>query len=147
MGRRFGACLGCARAGPLVETRHRLRGRAVSPQPAFNHRSFGMDGRATGGILRAGGTPRDGGILRFFRDVPDPRASNVVHKLHDILVLAICGVICGADGWVEVAEFGNSKLAWFRTFLELPGGPPSHDTFGRVFARLDPDAFERRFTA
>jgi predicted transposase YbfD/YdcC len=107
-----------------------------------------MDGRATGGVLRAGGTPpRDGGILRFFRDVPDPRASNVVHKLHDILVLAICGVICGADGWVEVAEFANSKLAWFRTFLELPGGVPSHDTFGRVFARLDPDAFERRFTA
>ena len=94
-----------------------------------------MDGRATGGILR------------FFRDVPDPRASNVVHKLHDILVLAICGVICGADGWAEVEEFGNSKLAWFRTFLDLPHGVPSHDTFGRVFARLDPDAFERRFAA
>jgi predicted transposase YbfD/YdcC len=94
-----------------------------------------MDGRATGGILR------------FFRDVPDPRAHNVIHKLHDILVLAICGVICGADGWAEVEEFGNSKLAWFRTFLDLPHGVPSHDTFGRVFARLDPDAFERRFTA
>ena len=100
-----------------------------------------MDGRATGGILRAGG------ILRFFRDVPDPRARNVIHKLHDILVLAICGVICGADGWAEVEEFGNSKLAWFRTFLDLPHGVPSHDTFGRVFARLDPDAFERRFNA
>jgi predicted transposase YbfD/YdcC len=94
-----------------------------------------MDGRATGGILR------------YFRDVPDPRAHNVIHKLHDILVLAVCGVICGADGWAEVEEFGNSKLAWFRTFLELPNGIPSHDTFGRVFARLDPEAFERRFTA
>src|SRR5688572_11483645 len=94
-----------------------------------------MDGRATGGILR------------FFRDVPDPRASNVIHKLHDILVIAICGVICGADGWAEVEEFGNSKLSWFRTFLDLPNGVPSHDTFGGVFARLDPDAFERRFTA
>jgi predicted transposase YbfD/YdcC len=101
-----------------------------------------MDGRATGGILRT-----DGGILRFFRDVPDPRAKNVIHKLHDILVIAICGVICGADGWAEVEEFGNSKLAWFGTFLDLPNGVPSHDTFGRVFARLDPDAFERRFTA
>jgi predicted transposase YbfD/YdcC len=101
-----------------------------------------MDGRATGGILRT-----DGGILRFFRDVPDPRAKNVIHKLHDILVIAICGVICGADGWAEVEEFGNSKLAWFGTFLDLPNGIPSHDTFGRVFARLDPDAFERRFTA
>lgn len=92
-----------------------------------------MDGRATGGTLR------------FFRDMPDPRAANVVHKLHDILVIAICAVICGADGWAEVEVFGNSKLTWFRTFLDLPGGVPSHDTFGRVFARLDPDAFERRF--
>jgi predicted transposase YbfD/YdcC len=92
-----------------------------------------MDGQATGGTLR------------FFRDMPDPRAHNVVHKLHDILVIAICAVICGADGWAEVEVFGNSKLAWFRTFLDLPGGVPSHDTFGRVFARLDPDAFERRF--
>lgn len=92
-----------------------------------------MDGRATGGTLR------------FFRDLPDPRAANVVHKLHDILVIAICAVICGADGWAEVEVFGRSKLAWFRTFLDLPGGVPSHDTFGRVFARLDPDAFERRF--
>src|SRR4051794_41840858 len=91
-----------------------------------------MDGQATGGTLR------------FFRDMPDPRAHNVVHKLHDILVIAICAVVCGADGWAEVEVFGNSKLAWFRTFLDPPGGVPSHDTFGRVFARLDPDAFERR---
>src|SRR4051794_31674563 len=94
-----------------------------------------MDGQATGGTLR------------FFRDMPDPRAHNVVHKLHDILVIAICAVICGADGWAEVEVFGHSKLAWFKTFLDLPGGIPSHDTFGRVFARLDPDAFERCFVA
>lgn len=94
-----------------------------------------MDGQATGGILR------------FFGDLPDPRAHNVIHKLHDIFVLAICAVICGADGWVEVQEFGRSKESWFKTFLDLQHGIPSHDTFGRVFANLDPDAFERCFVA
>jgi len=88
-----------------------------------------------------------GGTLRFFGDLPDPRAHNVIHKLHDILVIAICAVICGADGWAEVEEFGRSKQNWFKTFLDLPCGIPSHDTFGRVFAKLDPEAFERCFTA
>jgi len=88
-----------------------------------------------------------GGMLRYFRNLPDPRACNVVHRLHDILVIAICAVICGADGWAEVELFGRSKLAWFKTFLDLPNGIPSHDTFGRVFAALNPDAFERCFVA
>jgi len=88
-----------------------------------------------------------GDMLRYFRDLPDPRACNVVHRLHDILVIAICAVICGADGWAEVELFGRSKLAWFKTFLDLPNGIPSHDTFGRVFAALNPDAFERCFVA
>jgi predicted transposase YbfD/YdcC len=94
-----------------------------------------MDGQATGGTLR------------FFDDLADPRAKNVIHKLHDILVIAICAVICGADGWAEVEVFGHSKLSWFKSFLELPGGIPSHDTFGRVFARLNPEAFESCFVA
>ena len=94
-----------------------------------------MDGQATAGVLR------------YFRDLPDPRARNVIHKLHDIIVLAVCAVICGADGWVEVETFAASKLSWFKTFLDLPSGVPSHDTFGRVFAALNPDAFERCFIA
>jgi predicted transposase YbfD/YdcC len=88
-----------------------------------------------------------GGILRFFMDLPDPRANNSIHKLHDILVIALCAIICGADGWAEVEVFGNAKIAWFSTFLDLRAGIPSHDTFGRVFSRLNPDAFERCFIA
>jgi len=87
------------------------------------------------------------GFLRFFSDLPDPRGVNKIHKLHDLIVIAVMAVICGADGWAQVALFGSSKRKWLATFLELPGGIPSHDTFGRVFALLDPDAFERCFLA
>jgi len=102
-----------------------------------------MDVQADGGNCAS---PLDG-FLRFFGDLPDPRGCNIIHQLSDVLVLAFCAVICGADGWVEVETFCNAKLTWFKTFLELPGGVPSHDTFGRVFSVLDPDAFEARFTA
>jgi predicted transposase YbfD/YdcC len=85
--------------------------------------------------------------LRPFQNLPDPRARNVIHKLHDMIVLAVCAVICGADGWVEVELFAKGKQAWFKSFLDLPGGIPSHDTFNRLFARLQPDAFEQCFTA
>lgn len=60
-------------------------------------------------------------------------------------MIAVCGVICGADGWVEIEEFGKAKAAWFHSWLALPNGIPSHDTFGRVFARLDPKQFEACF--
>lgn len=86
-----------------------------------------------------------GGFLRHFRDLPDPRAKNIVHRLSDLLVIAVCAVLCGAEGWVDVELFGQAKLAWLKTFLELPGGIPSHDTFGRLFARLDPAALETCF--
>ena len=88
-----------------------------------------------------------GAFRCHFETLPDPRAGNVIHKLHDLVVLAVCAVVCGADGWVEVELFAKSKFAWFKTFLDLLGGVPSHDTFNRVFARLDPGAFEARFTA
>jgi len=89
-----------------------------------------------------------GGFLRFFSDLPDPRTGNhITHKLHDLLIIAIFAVICGADGWAEVQLWGRCKHKWLVTFLELPGGIPSHDTFGRVFSLLDPQALERCFLA
>ena len=87
-------------------------------------------------------------IMDHFADIPDPReSSGRRHKLGDILTIAICAVICGADVWTDMALFGESKDSWFRTFLELPHGIPSHDTFGRVFAVLHPDAFENAFVS
>jgi predicted transposase YbfD/YdcC len=86
-----------------------------------------------------------GGFLRYFQDLADPRKTNSLHKLSDMLVIAVLAVICGADGWVQVEMFGKAKRDWLATFLELPNGIPSHDTFGRVFARLDPDSFEKCF--
>jgi predicted transposase YbfD/YdcC len=86
-------------------------------------------------------------LTAVFADLTDPRrdTKNKIHPLTDILVIATCAVIAGADGWEEIAEYGRSKEEFFRRFLELPGGVPSHDTFERVFAKLDPDAFADRF--
>ena len=85
-------------------------------------------------------------IAEHFRDVKDPRTGRrVEHLLIEIITIAICAVICGADSWVEIEEFGRAKEAWFRQFLMLPNGIPSHDTFGRVFAWLDPQEFQNGF--
>src|SRR5258708_33219914 len=76
----------------------------------------------------------------------DPRMERTKrHRLRDSIVLAICGVLCGAEGWVEIEEFGKAKEAFFTELLGLPNGIPSHDTFGRVFALLDPKQFEASF--
>ena len=84
-------------------------------------------------------------LRRHFEGLEDPRAVRARrHELLDIVVIALCGVICGADSWVDIAEFGLAKLQWFQQFLHLPNGIPSHDTFGRVFARLDPESLPRR---
>lgn len=89
-----------------------------------------------------------GSVVTFFSALPDPRSPlGRRHLLSDVLTIAICGVICGAENWVEVEQFGRDKLSWFRTFLALRHGIPSHDTFRRVLACLDPEAFERCFAA
>lgn len=87
-------------------------------------------------------------IREHFGDLPDPRRpQGVRHRLCDLITIAVCAVICAADTWADVADFGRAKAAWFATFMDLPHGTPSPDTFERVFARLAPDAFERCFAA
>ena len=84
-------------------------------------------------------------ITEHFSELGDPRRYNKRHLLDDIIVIAICAAICGADDWPAVEEFGRAKRRWLKTFLKLPHGIPSHDTFGRVFGLLNPEQFRRGF--
>ena len=85
-------------------------------------------------------------IAERFGILEDPRTGHARrHELLDIIVITLCAVICGADNWVEIEEFGKAKADWFRRFLKLPNGIPSHDTFGRVFGQLDPEQFSTCF--
>jgi predicted transposase YbfD/YdcC len=81
-------------------------------------------------------------ILTHFEDLSDPRIDRTKqHVLLDMVTIALVAAICGANTWADVERFGNAKEEWFAKFLELPNGIPSHDTFGRVFARLDTEEF------
>jgi predicted transposase YbfD/YdcC len=85
-------------------------------------------------------------IPRFFARLKDPRrAHRRLHPLQDIIVIALCAVIAGAQDWQQIVTFGRNRLDWLRGFLELPHGIPSHDTFERVFDRLKPQAFQACF--
>lgn len=85
-------------------------------------------------------------LRKRFLVLEDPRVERTkLHQLLDIVTIAICAAICGADDWTEIELFGESKLEFFRSFLPLPNGIPSHDTFNRVFARLNPEQFRECF--
>ena len=86
-------------------------------------------------------------LLDYLQVIAEPRMENKCdHKLIDIIAIAICAVICGADDWYAIEAFGKAKQQWFETFLELPNGIPSHDTFRRLFSILSPKAFQDFFT-
>lgn len=85
-------------------------------------------------------------LVDCFADLPDPRVARTrLHSLTDILVIAICAILCGAEGWEDIAEFAEAKYDWLQERLPLENGLPCADTYRRVFARLSPDAFGERF--
>lgn len=85
-------------------------------------------------------------IVEYFKNIEDPRIERgKLHNLMDIIAIAICAVICGADTWEDIELFGEAKHEWLKQFLELPNGIPSHDTFGRVFSIISPVEFQRSF--
>lgn len=85
-------------------------------------------------------------LEKHFQTLEDPRTQdNLKHNLIDILLITICAVICGANNWYAIETYGHSKLDWLKTFLELPHGIPSHDTFSRLFARINPEQLQSSF--
>ena len=81
-------------------------------------------------------------LIECFKDLPNPRVETMCdHKLIDVLVIAVCCLLCGGEGFNDMEDFGKAKFDWFKSFLELPNGIPSHDTFNRVFAALKPKRF------
>ena len=89
---------------------------------------------------------RTAALMDHFGGLADPRIDrHKEHKLIDLLIIAICAILCGANDWVAVETFGKAKREWFQQFLELPHGIPSHDTFGRVFALLSPEHLQACF--
>ena len=87
-------------------------------------------------------------LAEHFGALEDPRVEHLTdHKLLDIILIALCAIISGAETWKDMALFGNERLAWLRQFMALENGIPSDDTFGRVFARLEPSQFQACFTS
>jgi predicted transposase YbfD/YdcC len=85
-------------------------------------------------------------IADHFGEIDDPRVERTKqHKLIDIITIAIYAVICGADSWVSIETYGKAKYSFLKQILELPSGIPSHDTFARVFARINPQQFQQCF--
>src|SRR5512140_778687 len=81
-----------------------------------------------------------------FGELTDPRVEGrIEQRLIDIIMIAICAVICGANSWSEIETYGKAKIEWLRHFLDLPNGIPSHDTFGRVFSLIEAEAFTACF--
>ena len=87
-------------------------------------------------------------LASYFASLPDPRIRRSRrHDLFDILFIALCATLCGAESFAEIAQWGRSNQEWLKEWIPLTGGVPSHDTFGRVFARLDPQEFATCFAA
>ncbi len=85
-------------------------------------------------------------LIACMQEVPDPRAPyNQKHKFLDIIMIAVTAILCGMDTWNEIEDWANSKREWLGSFLELPGGIPSHDTINRVFQMMDPEKFHDAF--
>ena len=91
--------------------------------------------------------PTSARLFDAFAHVSDPRSANARHRLFDIFVIALCAVISGAEGWEDMEEYGQVQAEWFKQFLELPHGIPSHDTFRRVLSRLKPDELSQCFVS
>ena len=91
--------------------------------------------------------PASARLLDFFTHGSAPRRANARHRLFDIFVIALCAVISGAEGWEDMEEYGQAQAEWFKEFLELPHGIPSHDTFRRVLSRLKPDELTQCFVS
>jgi hypothetical protein len=86
--------------------------------------------------------------LKYFAELRDPRVErNREHLLEEVVLISIAAVLSGAESWNDIADYGKAKLEWLKTFLTLPSGIPSHDTFNRVFAALDPEQLEKGFVA
>src|SRR2546423_1876479 len=86
------------------------------------------------------------GLIETFQDLPEPGSErNQEHPLLSIVAIAICGAISGADNWEDIEAYGKAQQAWLSTWIGLPNGIPSHDTFGRVFRFINPQAFQERF--